>query len=96
MGYLRTDYSQETVFKLNGRLDNSTLSEFSELANQLLDEHRAAAITLDMSDLQLIDKNGVRVIADLIKKGQSQHSNVQIVGIKDQPKAYFRLMNRVF
>jgi anti-anti-sigma factor len=85
MGYLRTDYNQETVFKLNGRLDKSTLSEFSTLANQLLDEHRAA-ITLDMSDLQLIDKNGVRVIADLIKKGQSQHSNVQIVGIKDQPK----------
>lgn len=96
MSYLRTDYNQETVFKLNGRLDKSTLSEFSTLANQLLDEHRAAAITLDMSDLQLIDKNGVRVIADLIKKGQSQHSDVQIVGIKDQPKAYFKLMNRVF
>jgi len=97
MSYTRTDTGEETVVKIDGTLDAVTAPDFRALVDELVTENRSN-ITLELSSLRLIDSSGVGVIVSLFKRVRANGGQVRIVGLKDQPRAIFRLLrlDRVF
>lgn len=91
MAYTRTDNGSETVVMLEGTLDAVTAPEFRTLADELVAENRKNVI-LDMSSLRLIDSSGVGVIVALFKRMRADGGQVRMVGLRDQPRAIFRLL----
>jgi anti-sigma B factor antagonist len=97
MSYTRTDIGEETVVKIDGTLDAVTAPDFRQLVDELVAENRSN-ITLELSSLRLIDSSGVGVIVSLFKRVRANGGQVRIVGLRDQPRAIFRLLrlDRVF
>jgi anti-sigma B factor antagonist len=97
MGYTRTDDGDETIITLEGTLDAVTSSDFRPVVDKLVAENRRN-ITLDFSNLRLIDSAGVGLIVSLYKRTRANNGQVRIVGLRDQPRALFRLLrlDRVF
>jgi anti-sigma B factor antagonist len=97
MSYTRTDNGSETVVLFEGTLDAVTAPEFRTLVDELVAENRQN-ITLELSSLRLIDSSGVGVIVSLFKRVRANGGQVRIVGLRDQPRAIFRLLrlDRVF
>ena len=97
MSYTRTDNGNETVVQFEGTLDAVTAPEFRTLVDELVAENRQN-ITLELSSLRLIDSSGVGVIVSLFKRVRANGGQVRIVGLRDQPRAIFKLLrlDRVF
>lgn len=97
MSYTRTDNGDDTVIEFEGTLDAVTAPEFRTLVEELVAENRQN-ITLELSSLRLIDSSGVGVIVSLFKRVRANGGQVRIVGLRDQPRAIFRLLrlDRVF
>lgn len=97
MKYTRTDNNEETVLKIEGTLDAVTAPELRTVVDDLVSANRKE-VTLDLSALRLIDSSGVGVIVALFKRVRAYSGNVRIVGLRDQPRAIFRLLrlDRVF
>ncbi|EYF03035.1 STAS domain-containing protein [Chondromyces apiculatus] len=97
MSYKRTDNGEVTVVQIDGTLDAVTAPEFRTLVDELVAENRAD-ITLELSGLRLIDSSGVGVVVSLFKRIRANGGQVRIVGLRDQPRAIFRLLrlDRVF
>jgi anti-sigma B factor antagonist len=97
MKYSRTDNGEETVLKIEGTLDAVTAPELRSVVDELVSASRKE-VTLDLSALRLIDSSGVGVIVSLFKRVRAYSGQVRIVGLRDQPRAIFRLLrlDRVF
>jgi anti-sigma B factor antagonist len=97
MSYKRTDTGEVTIVQIDGTLDAVTAPEFRTLVDELVAENRKN-ITLELSGLRLIDSSGVGVIVSLFKRVRANDGQVRIVGLRDQPRAIFRLLrlDRVF
>ena len=97
MKYTRVDNGEATVLEIDGALDAVTAPDLRTLVDQLVSERRAS-VTLELSSLRLIDSSGVGVIVSLFKRIRANGGEVKIVGLRDQPKAIFRLLrlDRVF
>jgi anti-sigma B factor antagonist len=97
MKYTRTDNGEETTLAIEGTLDAVTAPELRNVVDQLVNEKRAS-VTLELSSLRLIDSSGVGVIVSLFKRIRANSGQVKIVGLRDQPRAIFRLLrlDRVF
>lgn len=97
MGYLRTDTGDETVLKIDGTLDAVTAPELRPTLDALVAESRKL-ITIDLSNLRLIDSSGVGVLVSLFKRARASGGEVRLVGLRDQPLAIFKLLrlDRVF
>ena len=97
MKHQRKDKGDETVLEIDGTLDAVTASDLRGVVDQLVDEKRTT-ITLDLSNLRLIDSSGVGVIVSLYKRIRTVGGEVRIVGLCDQPRAIFKLLrlDRVF
>jgi anti-sigma B factor antagonist len=98
MRYSRIDSEDdETVLKIDGTLDAVTAPELRPTLDELVGTNRKK-ITIDLSALRLIDSSGVGVLVSLFKRVRANGGEVRIVGLKDQPRAIFRLLrlDRVF
>ncbi len=97
MKHTRTDNGSETVLAIEGTLDAVTASELRTVVDEIVNEQRKE-VTLDLSALRLIDSSGVGVIVSLFKRVRAHGGGVRIVGLRDQPRAIFRLLrlDRVF
>jgi anti-sigma B factor antagonist len=97
MKYKRTDNGDETVLEIDGTLDAVTAPELRTVVDELVNERRKS-VTLELSSLRLIDSSGVGVIVSLFKRIRANGGQVKIVGLRDQPRAIFRLLrlDRVF
>lgn len=97
MKYNRIDNGDETVLQIEGALDAVTAPDLRSVVDQLVDENRKL-VTLDLGALRLIDSSGVGVIVSLFKRMRAQGGEVRISGLRDQPRAIFRLLrlDRVF
>jgi anti-sigma B factor antagonist len=97
MKYKRTDEGDETTLAIDGTLDAVTAPDLRAVVDELVNEHRKAVV-LELSSLRLIDSSGVGVIVSLFKRMRAQGGQVKIVGLRDQPRAIFRLLrlDRVF
>jgi anti-sigma B factor antagonist len=97
MKYSRTDNGEETVLKIEGTLDAVTAPDLRSVVDELVSANRME-VTLDLSALRLIDSSGVGVIVSLFKRVRAYGGQVRINGLRDQPRAIFRLLrlDRVF
>jgi anti-sigma B factor antagonist len=97
MKHTRTDNGEETVLEIDGTLDAVTAPDLRNVVDQLVNERRKS-VTLELSSLRLIDSSGVGVIVSLFKRIRANGGQVKIVGLRDQPRAIFRLLrlDRVF
>lgn len=95
--YSRTDSGDETILRIEGTLDAATAPDLRTVVDQIVDEGRLL-ITLELSSLRLIDSSGVGVIVSLFKRVRANGGQVRIQGLRDQPRAIFRLLrlDRVF
>lgn len=97
MKHSRTDNGNETVLKIEGTLDAVTAPDLRSVVDDLVNESRKE-VTLDLASLRLIDSSGVGVIVSLFKRVRAIGGQVRITGLRDQPRAIFRLLrlDRVF
>jgi anti-sigma B factor antagonist len=97
MIYSRTDNGDESMLRIEGTLDAVTAPEVRPALDALVAENRRK-ITIDLSSLRLIDSSGVGVLVSLFKRVRANGGDVRVVGVKDQPRAIFRLLrlDRVF
>lgn len=97
MNFTRTDDVDLTVLRISGSLDALSTPELRPMIETLVAEKRAA-ITVDLSELRIIDSSGVGAIVSLYKRMRAVGSKVEVVGLKDQPLAIFRLLrlDRIF
>jgi anti-sigma B factor antagonist len=98
MKYTRTDNGDETTLEIEGTLDAVTAPELRPVADELLASRRNPII-LDLSSLRLIDSSGIGLVVMLHKRSDKEYGGkVRIVGLRDQPRAIFRLLrlDRVF
>ena len=97
MRYTRTDNADETILAIDGTLDAVTAPELRGVMDELVSA-RTKLVTLDLSSLRLIDSSGVGVIVLLFKRMRADGGDVKIVGLRDQPRAIFRLLrlDRIF
>jgi anti-sigma B factor antagonist len=95
--YSRTDNGDETTLRIDGTLDAATAPDLRAVVDQIVDEQRMN-VTLELSGLRLIDSSGVGVIVSLFKRVRANGGQVRIQGLRDQPRAIFRLLrlDRVF
>ena len=97
MNFTREDDGEVTVIRLSGSLDALSTPELRPTIDTLVAEKRPA-ITVDLTDLRLIDSSGVGAIVSLYKRMRALGAKVEVVGLKDQPLAIFRLLrlDRIF
>lgn len=97
MKYTQLDKGDETVLEIDGALDAVTAPDLRPIVEQLVNE-RKKAVTLELSSLRLIDSSGVGMIVSLWRRIRDHGGQLKIVGLRDQPRAIFRLLSldRVF
>jgi anti-sigma B factor antagonist len=97
MNFNREDNGDVTVLRISGSLDALSTPELRPTIDALVAEKRAS-ITVDLKDLRLIDSSGVGAIVSLYKRMRALGAKVEVVGLKDQPLAIFRLLrlDRIF
>jgi anti-sigma B factor antagonist len=96
--YSRTDGDDgEATLRIEGTLDAVTAPELRPALDALVAENKQKII-IDLSSLRLIDSSGVGVLVSLFKRARANGGDVRIVGVRDQPRAIFRLLrlDRVF
>lgn len=91
------DENENMVLKIGGQLDAMSAPELMPTIDKLVAEKRKQ-ISVDLSELELIDSSGVAAIVALYKRSRSQGCKVTVTGARDQPLAIFKLlrMDRVF
>lgn len=97
MGHTRTDNGDDTLLSIDGTLDALTAPELRPTLDALVAEGKKS-ITVELSNLRLIDSSGVGALVSLLKRVRAHGGEVRISGLKDQPLAIFKLLqlNRVF
>jgi len=97
MNFTREDNGDVTVLRISGSLDALSTPELRPTIDALVAEKRPT-ITVDLSELRLIDSSGVGAIVSLYKRMRALGAKVEVVGLKDQPLAIFRLLrlDRIF
>jgi len=97
MGHTRSDNGDVTLLSIDGTLDALTAPELRPTLDALVSEGKKS-ITVELSNLRLIDSSGVGALVSLLKRVRAHGGEVRITGLKDQPLAIFKLLqlNRVF
>lgn len=97
MSYVRKDNGDTTTLKIEGTLDAITAPEVRSETERIVADGRLS-VTVDLTTLRIIDSSGVGVIVSLYKRIRALGGHVSIVGLRDQPRAVFRLLrlDRVF
>jgi anti-sigma B factor antagonist len=97
MNFTRTDQEELTILRISGSLDALSTPELRPTIEALVAEKRTA-VTVDLSELRIIDSSGVGAIVSLYKRMRAVGAKVEVVGLRDQPLAIFRLLrlDRIF
>jgi anti-sigma B factor antagonist len=91
MNYSRTDINKNTIFRVRGELDALSASELRPALDRLLEDGRRD-ITVDLSDLRLIDSSGVGALVGLYKRVRAAGGAVRFVGVTAQPLVIFKML----
>ena len=91
MNYTRTHDGNSTLLKVKGELDALTSPELRPVLDALANE-ADRAVTVDLTDLRLIDSSGVGALVALYKRVRANGGSVRFVGVVDQPLLIFKLL----
>ncbi len=91
MNYSRTDHGETTTIRVRGELDALSAPELRPLFDELVDSERRD-ITVDLSDLRLVDSSGVGALVSLYKRVRALGGQVHFSGVTAQPLVIFGLL----
>lgn len=97
MNHSVTAEGDTTILRVSGELDALSSPELRPLLDSLARDRRSP-ITVDLSELRLIDSSGVGALVSLYKRVRANGGTVRFVGVADQPLVIFKLLrlDRVF
>ena len=81
----------EALLRLSGELDVLSCPELRPFLDALA-THEGWNVTVDLSELRLIDSSGVGVLVSLYKRVRARGGTVRFVGVTAQPLAIFKLL----
>lgn len=79
------------VLRIEGELDATTANELRPAITELL-ESRPNHVRVELDQLRLIDSSGVGAIVALFKRLKEYGGELQITGLRGQPKAIFDVL----
>jgi anti-sigma B factor antagonist len=91
MNFSRTDQEKATIVHVRGQLDALSAPELRPLFDRLIEDGRRD-ITIDLSDLRLIDSSGVGALVGLYKRTRANGGDVRFVGLNSQPLVIFKML----
>lgn len=80
-----------TLLRLSGELDVQSCPELRPVLDALATQQERN-VTVDLSELQLIDSSGVGVLVSLYKRVRAGGGTVRFVGVTAQPLVIFKLL----
>jgi anti-sigma B factor antagonist len=89
--FRRSERAGRVVLHLEGALDAVSAPDIRPTIEQLVGQ-RPARITVDVSQLRLIDSSGVGALVSLYKRVRANGGQVEIAGLREQPLAIFKLL----
>jgi anti-sigma B factor antagonist len=97
MTYSFSDQGDVPTLRIDGSLAAMTVVEIRPTIDRIVDM-RLRRVVVDLSALSLIDSSGVGAVVSLYKRMRETGGQVQIIGVRDQPLAVFRLLglDRIF
>jgi anti-sigma B factor antagonist len=91
MNYHREDDGDATVLYIRGELDALSAGELRPLLDRVVEEGRRD-VTVDLSQLRLVDSSGVGALVSLYKRVRACGGQVQFVNVTAQPLVIFKLL----
>jgi anti-sigma B factor antagonist len=91
MNYSRTDEDDATSLRIRGELDALSASELRPLLDDLVHAQRRS-ITVDLSELRMVDSSGVGALVSLYKRARAYGGEVSFSGVTAQPLVIFKLL----
>ena len=91
MNYSRIDQGTATTLRVRGELDALSAPELRPLFDELIDGGRGD-ITVDLSELRLVDSSGVGALVSLYKRVRAHGGEVRFTGVTAQPLVIFKLL----
>ncbi|HEX6274068.1 MAG TPA: STAS domain-containing protein [Polyangiaceae bacterium] len=85
------DEGNTTFLRIRGELDALSAPELRPVLDKLVEE-RHPDVTVDLSDLRLIDSSGVGALVSLYKRVRATGGAVRFVGVRSQPLVIFKLL----
>jgi anti-sigma B factor antagonist len=81
----------KTVLRVKGELDALSCPELRPVLDALVEDGKQV-ITVDLSELRLIDSSGVGAMVSLYKRVRAKGGEVRFVGVTAQPLVIFKLL----
>lgn len=97
MNYVQLDDGAFTTLRVRGELDAISSSELRPLLDHIVAD-APRHVTVDLSELRLIDGAGVAALVSLDKRVRAHGGQVLFTGVAAQPLIIFKLLrlDRVF
>jgi anti-sigma B factor antagonist len=83
--------SDTTVLRVRGELDALSCPELRPVLD-VLGQAGKRTVTVDLSELRLIDSSGVGAMVSLYKRVRANGGEVRFVGVTAQPLMIFKLL----
>lgn len=95
--FSRTDEGDHTVLRIGGVLDAVTAPNMRRAIDAIVAEKRRS-VSVELSQLRMIDSSGVGVIVGLYKRCREYGGSFRVDGVQGQPLSIFKLLrlDRVF
>ena len=91
MNYSRVDEGEATTLDIRGELDALSAAELRPLIDQVVEERRLD-VTVDLSQLRLVDSSGVGALVSLYKRVRAGGGQVVFTNVGSQPLVIFKLL----
>jgi len=91
MNHSLTDQGGDSTLRVGGDLDALSSPELRPTLEALAHDPRGN-ITVDLSNLKLIDSSGLGALISLYKQAISTGGTVNFIGVADQPLVLFKLL----
>lgn len=91
MNYSREDTGDKTTLSIRGELDALSAAELRPLLDRVVEDRRGD-VTVDLSQLRLVDSSGVGALVSLYKRVRAGGGKVTFQGVTAQPLVIFKLL----
>lgn len=97
MEFLITTENDAVTLSVRGELDAKSVPEIRPQLDEIV-ESKPAQVTMDLTELRLIDSTGVGAIVSLFKRVGANGGRFKLTGVQGQPYAIFQVLrlDRVF
>lgn len=83
--------NESAVLSVRGELDALSCPEIRPVIDSLVTS-APERVTVDLSELDLIDSSGVGALVSLYKRVRANGGNVRFIGVSNQPLVIFKLL----